>query len=79
MKKHYYIGVNIDDGLVLVTALDNSTKTVLWNVNKAPFEFSGISVVRNIVEGMRMNLIDAVLVEVNEVYTKQPFVRAKGE
>ena len=61
MKKYfYYVGVQTDAGMVLVTEVDNSTHTVKWDADDAPLEMNK-TVAMTIAEGLTANYISAAV------------------
>ena len=61
-KKFYYIGVQTDSGMALVTGIDNKNRMCFWNTNDKPMKFSA-STAKSLAEGLCMNLITAVVVQ----------------
>ena len=61
-KNFYYIGVQTDSGMALVTGIDNKNRMCFWNTNDKPMKFS-VSTAKSLAEGLCMNLITAVVVQ----------------
>ena len=61
-KNFYYIGVQTDSGMALVTGIDSKNRMCFWNTNDKPMKFSA-STAKSLAEGLCMNLITAVVVQ----------------
>lgn len=61
MKKYYYyVGIETDVGMTLVTSVDNTTHTAKWNTDEQPLELCK-SVAMSIADGLVANYIPAVV------------------
>ena len=71
-KYHYYVLVFTETGPVYVTSVDNSTKSVYWDRNETPMEFSQ-SYAEDLELGLNLNFHSAVLVKSRIVIENQPY------
>lgn len=76
-KMYYYIGVQTDSGMMLVTGIDNKNKMCLWNRSEKPKAFS-LSTAKSLAEGLCMNLIVAVVV-LSFFELEDHFIREGGD
>lgn len=61
-KSFYYIGVQTNDGMSLVTKIDNKSRQCFWDTEQKPLSLP-LSVATNIAEGLMFNFIQAVVVK----------------
>lgn len=72
-KNFYYVGVNVCDQILLVTKIDNRTRTAFWNTEEKPKAMPA-SVADDLVEGLLMNGTTAFVIKSKVEFEKQ-FVR----
>lgn len=71
-KYHYYVLVFSNIGPLYVTSINNSDKYAHWDKDKAPLEFSA-SYGEDLVMGLNLNFINAVLIKSFIEITQQPY------
>ena len=62
MKYFYYVGIQVNDGLVFITSLNTKNKQFAYDCVKQPLLFSSQDDAIDIVENLCMNLVQAVVV-----------------
>lgn len=61
-KMYYYIGIHTDMGYVFITEVDRSSKNFFWNVNKTPMAFTNKAVAEDMLDCIRANGFEAILI-----------------
>lgn len=61
-KSFYYIGVQTNDGMSLVTKIDNKSRQCFWDTEQKPLTLP-LSVATNIAEELMFNFIQAVVIK----------------
>ncbi|MBQ7818605.1 MAG: hypothetical protein IJ341_02790 [Bacteroidales bacterium] len=61
-NKYYYVGVRTQNGLVLVTKKDNSTRTCEWDADAEPLQMTE-SVATDTALGLTLNYNTAVVIK----------------
>lgn len=71
-KFYYYIGVQTEKGMRLVTNINNATRTAEWNADDKPMEFS-MGLATDITDGLLMNFNMAVVIKSRIKFDRQYF------
>ena len=73
LKYNYYIGVKTNDGIRLVTKINNRENMSYWKADEKPQKFT-LSTAKDISWGLCINGFESFVITTLEEYEKQPFI-----